>query len=390
MGEELIAVRRNVPNDHSCLFWAIAYLTEGPNSSRAKARELREVCANDALNDTDPATRALLLGFNGIEEYAAWIRNEFHWGGENEVLALAKHYKCEIALVCCQSLQVLCYGSDQAGCNARIYLLYTGQHYDPIVAGTTAEVAVDQERRRFAKGDTSLETSALAVARQHNVEAERRAKQRRAKRIKCGGCGALLTDNEAFATHCSEVEHDDEFAYDCTEVEVVLEEGDELPEGAIDLNLDSVYTFTNTGKDILSNAFPIPVTVGGTAFPTLEHYWQAAPFLETDVDVAKRIAAAKTVDEAVMIAGGAPDSQRPDWRTVRSELLLQGLRAKAQNAQFVEALIATTDKTLVCLDSDPWAGMQAPDGLPSGQNNVGKALMTLRQELSALRSVKSL
>lgn len=29
-----------------------------------------------------------------------------------------------------------------------------------------------------------------------------------------GGCGALLSDAEAFASHCGEVEHDDDFAYD--------------------------------------------------------------------------------------------------------------------------------------------------------------------------------
>lgn len=28
-----------------------------------------------------------------------------------------------------------------------------------------------------------------------------------------GGCGALLSDAEAFAKHCGEVEHDDDFAY---------------------------------------------------------------------------------------------------------------------------------------------------------------------------------
>ena len=28
-----------------------------------------------------------------------------------------------------------------------------------------------------------------------------------------GGCGALLSDAEAFASHCGEVEHDDDFAY---------------------------------------------------------------------------------------------------------------------------------------------------------------------------------
>ena len=34
-----------------------------------------QVCAQDALQDPDPATRALLLGFNSVEEYAQWIRN---------------------------------------------------------------------------------------------------------------------------------------------------------------------------------------------------------------------------------------------------------------------------------------------------------------------------
>ena len=34
----------------------------------------------------------------------------------------------------------------------RIYLLYTGQHYDPIVSGKDAGVPVEQEGRRHKKG----------------------------------------------------------------------------------------------------------------------------------------------------------------------------------------------------------------------------------------------
>ena len=34
----------------------------------------------------------------------------------------------------------------------RIYLLYTGQHYDPIVSGSSADVAVDLEQKRQKKG----------------------------------------------------------------------------------------------------------------------------------------------------------------------------------------------------------------------------------------------
>ncbi|CAE7502958.1 otu1, partial [Symbiodinium necroappetens] len=200
------------------------------------------VCAQDALRDPDPLTRALLLGFNSVDEYAEWIRNEFHWGGENEIISLAKHYGLEVAVVCCESMQVLCYGSDLPACSARIYILYTGQHYDPIVSGAGADIAVEQEQKKHKKGDMSLEAKALELARRHVAEAAKKAKQRRAKKIKCGGCGALLSDAEAFATHCGEVDHDDDFAYDCEEVEVVIEEGEELPEGTVDLNADHVYS----------------------------------------------------------------------------------------------------------------------------------------------------
>ncbi|CAL1127991.1 unnamed protein product [Cladocopium goreaui] len=375
-----VAVRRNVPNDHSCLFWAVAYLTEGSELGRAKAKELREVCAQDALQDPDPFTRALLLGFNSVEEYAMWIRNEFHWGGENEILCLAKHYCVEVAVVCCESMQVLTYGSDLPLCSARIYLLYTGQHYDPIVSGSSADVAVDQEQKRQKKGDKGLESGALKIAKQHVEEAAKKAKQRRAKKIKCGGCGALLSDAEAFASHCGEVEHDDDFAYDCEEVEVVIEEGDELPDGTIDLNADHIYSFSNTGKDPLCHAFPATFTVGGVSFPTMEHYWQASQFLGVNDDLVRKIAGA-SLDDALILAGGSADA-RSDWRDKRHELLQQGLEAKAaQSSTFKDALLGTGDKTLVYLDADPWAGMMAPGGLATGQNYVGKALMDLRTKL---------
>lgn len=376
-------IRRRVPNDHSCLFWAIAYVAEGGEASRTKARELREICAQDAITDADPATRALLLGFTSTDEYAAWIRNEFHWGGENEVLALARHYGVEIALVSCESLQVLCYGSDNPSCNARVYILYTGQHYDPLVVGSHAEVLPAEETRRFIKNDSSIDAQAIEVAREHNVEAARKASQRRAKRIKCGGCGALLDDSEAFAAHCGEVEHDDDFAYDCEEVELVIEGDQPLPAGSIDLNAESVHAFSNAAREVLSNLYPAPLTMGGIEYPTLEHYWLAARFLGRDDVVVTAVATAPTVEEAAMAANGAKvDAPRPDWRDVRQGFLLEAVRAKAAQCQaFVEALKATGDKTIVCVDIDPWGGMQAPGGITSGQNHVGKALMAVREEV---------
>ena len=35
------------------------------------------------------------------------------------------------------------------------------------------------------------------------------------------------------------------------------------------------------------------------------------------------------------------------------------------------------EKTLVCIDTNPWLGMQASGGIPTGKNHLGKALMVV-------------
>jgi len=392
-------LRRRVKDDHSCLFWAFAYLAEGceaglvstadpGEAGRAKVIELREACAQDALQDPDPMTRALLLDVESVDAYARKIRDKHEWGGENEVLALARRYRLEVALVSCESLQVMCYGSDIPDCTGRVYLLYTGQHYDPLVAAASADASAAEERKLFAKGDASLDAAMIEAARAHNVEAARKAKLKTVKRIKCLGCGALLASNDEFATHCGEVEHGDDFAYECEQVDVEIDGDEPLPEGTLDLNSDAVASFTNLPTDALANAHPTPVAVDGVAYHSLQHYWLAAMFMGQDDVLASSIASAPSTGAAVDIANGAPpNAQRTDWDAVRSELMLEALRAKAaQNPGFAEALLATGDRTIVLVDTDPWAGMQAPGGIATGQNHVGKSMMAVREELRRARA----
>lgn len=383
-----VVLRRAVPNDHSCLFYAVAYVVEGSEALRdgaAKMRELRDLCAADALSDPDPGTRALMLGCSSADAYADWIRDETHWGGENEILTLARHYGVEVAVVCCDSLSVLCYGSDSETCAERVYLLYTGQHYDPLVTAFTEDADPEEECRRFPKGDPSLERVMLAVARAHNEEAARRAAERRVKRLKCKGCGAFLKDADAFAAHCGEVEHDEDFAFECTEVDLVLTLGEPLPDGALDLSSEDVHTFYNTPQEPFAHSFSLPVRVGGVEYRTLEHYWQCGPYLGLNAPLCWKIRQADTPNDAITVAQSAgAEAARPDWNEVRDSKLLEALRAKVRQHQWVaETLLATGEKTIICIDTDPWAGMQAPGGIPTGQNQVGKALMAVRAELRA-------
>ena len=210
-------LRHSVPADHSCLFTSVAYLCQGTSGEvelRTAGRKLREVCAQTVLADPDPASRAIMLGHDSVEAYVQWIRNETHWGGEPEVgrtaattiaatttsdtppparqvLMLAEHFETELVIVSCESLSLLRYA--EGGKNGTAYLLYTGQHYDPLPNAAMQNGASCRAFEAAAAGAEARDKATIALAQQHNLEAARRAKERRVQRLKCSGCGAMLT-----------------------------------------------------------------------------------------------------------------------------------------------------------------------------------------------------
>jgi predicted NAD-dependent protein-ADP-ribosyltransferase YbiA (DUF1768 family) len=265
------------------------------------------------------------------------------------------------------------------GDKGRVYLLYTGQHYDPLVGVASDDSPVTEETRLFNVGDTSFDDMALECARLHARIAAEKASQRTVKKIKCGGCGAILDDAEAFQSHCGEVDHDDDFAYDCSEVEVVEKGDDPVPEGRIDLSSPDVIAFYNTAAAPLSNLYPSPFTIEGITYPTVEHFWLAKQFqlsgeplnmlLGTPVDTLNMlIVQFKEVD---------------GWRTnLREAALKEGLEAKfSQNEGMKQELLSSGSKTLVLVDSNSWAGMASSGGIPTGKNRVGVCLMEVREAL---------
>lgn len=63
------------------------------------------------------------------------------WGGEIELGLLAQHFDAELCVVSMEPLYLLPF----PGAQAKHYLLYTGQHYDPLVGAATQETSVDDE-----------------------------------------------------------------------------------------------------------------------------------------------------------------------------------------------------------------------------------------------------
>jgi len=378
-----------VAADNNCLFTTCAYLCEGLTSEldlRAAARRLRAVCAEAVLADPDPM-RALLLGHDTVWSYDAWIRVESHWGGEPEVLMLAQHFGVDIVLTSCETLRSSTYAPP--GSSARIFILYTGQHYDPLVgvggAGELRKLPLDAPLDSLAAG-------AVEIAREHNAEVERRRKQKRVKRLQCGGCGAIVADNAAFQAHCGEVEHADDFTYECEQVEVVLDEGDQLPDGHIDLEASDVHTFYNlcaAGEISLAMRCTLaPFEMGGESYDTLEDCIASDALVDLPIAgqapspflFALFYSPLPPVDRDTLLdPPPIADRRAAVMRAVRAQYTCDAAASSGLRA----LLLDTGDKMLACIDLNPFLGIQAAGGISTGENCLGKALMAVRAELAA-------
>jgi len=374
-------VRRVVPNDHECLFTAVALQAEG-SFRNAAAQRLRAVCAETVLADGGSMFTEAILG-RPPTEYAEWIRSPFNWGGEVELAILAKHFGVRIDVVGMQGGYVVEYDIPE-GASEKIHLLYTGQHYDALVGVASPGADTAQDMRRFPVADASSRSLALACAAAEQKAAELRASQRVKKVLKCNGCGALCNDSAAFQAHCMEVEHGDDFDYMCEEVEVIEDASAPLAQGQVDLTDEAQFhTFYNSIAAPFSNFFPAAIKVDSETFPTVEHFWQSQRYPD-DTELRSKILASGSITEVHHLVSSIDRPEREDWDKVKSDVLLKALQAKfAQHAEIADQLLSTGEKTIVNVDSDDWGGMKVASGISSGQNNVGLLLMQVRSELRA-------
>jgi len=129
------------------------------------ARSLREninqCILKDRIVNNPPKYTDARLGKPALE-YCAWIKDDATWGGETEICILSEHFNVEITVVIMgDNATSITYGKIHPSGNGRIFLLYTGSHYDAIV-GIDANVMPVREYRMFPAGDTDMSSLALA------------------------------------------------------------------------------------------------------------------------------------------------------------------------------------------------------------------------------------
>jgi ribA/ribD-fused uncharacterized protein len=130
-----------------------------------------------------------------------------------------------------------------------------------------------------------------------------------------------------------------------------------------------------------SNFSPHSIQIEGLEWQTVEHYYQAQKFVGSENEkLIPAIRNAHTPREAATIGRDRSLILRPDWEQVKVEIMRQGVLTKFLTHRDIQAILLATGEELIVEDSpnDYYWGC----GLDkTGQNQLGKTLINVRQEI---------
>jgi ubiquitin thioesterase OTU1 len=188
---------REMPDDNSCLFNTIGYVL--CSRSRSSAKELRELAAALILSLSN-YTEAVL----GMppERYAEWIRGDTHWGGGIELAVFAGHFETEIASIDVSSGRVDIFGEGN-DYSQRVYVLYSGIHYDALAMGLPNKESEDCTV--FPVTEDNALMQAMQVA--ETARLEHRYTDLAKFTLRCEQCSQALVGEREAEKHASTTGH---------------------------------------------------------------------------------------------------------------------------------------------------------------------------------------
>ena len=129
----------------------------------------------------------------------------------------------------------------------------------------------------------------------------------------------------------------------------------------------------------LSNFAPPGIQADGVYWETIEHYFQAQKF--SDLALRERIRRAATPKDARELGQTRRHPLRPDWDSVREEVMLFAMRLKFKAPSARELLLSTGERELI--ESSPYDYYWACGEDGTGLNRLGQLLMQVRSEIKA-------
>lgn len=146
-----IPIRRYVDANNSCLFSSIAYVYDRENFNETSQHVYRNMIVEHLCNNEFEES-LLDLPKN---EYINAIADPSKWGGGIEIKIFTEILKMQIAVVDVQTNRIDLFGQDKAYTN-RIFILYNGIHYDPLVMNFDESANSDTDITIFNSNDNEV------------------------------------------------------------------------------------------------------------------------------------------------------------------------------------------------------------------------------------------
>ena len=126
----------------------------------------------------------------------------------------------------------------------------------------------------------------------------------------------------------------------------------------------------------LSNFFQVPIRLGNSTYPSVEHAYQAAK--TKDKKLRKKIAHTKTATEAKRLGSRVP--LRDDWEEIKDTVMYRAVKAKFTRNHFLGTKLINTGSSKL-IEGNWWGDTYWGVFEEKGKNKLGKILMAVRDEL---------
>jgi N-glycosidase YbiA len=126
------------------------------------------------------------------------------------------------------------------------------------------------------------------------------------------------------------------------------------------------------------------ISIRGTFWPTVEHYYQAQKFVSSpDSAIVPVIHGAESPEAAAALGRCSTRQLRGDWELVKVKVMREAVLQKFLTHTDIQKVLLNTSNQVLVEDSpnDYFWGCGAEK---TGQNHLGKVLMSVREEIRAL------
>ncbi|RMZ76037.1 hypothetical protein DV737_g5015, partial [Chaetothyriales sp. CBS 132003] len=195
-----VVILRIMPDDNSCLFRAIS---SAVMSDVDAVTELRSIVAESIQADGDTYTKAVLDN-KDPSAYCRWIQSSNSWGGQVELVILAKYFGVEIFAIDVQHLRVDRY--NEGGSQRRCLVVYSGIHYDTIALNIGGGGMPESDVKQF---EPAIKDRVLAAALDlcAGLRDRHYYTDTAGFKIRCNECGAQVVGEQGATEHASRTGH---------------------------------------------------------------------------------------------------------------------------------------------------------------------------------------